>query len=799
MNRMMKNVIILAAVLTIATGASAQSWGDYTFYSQQNSTKAYLLNSSGSTYHSWTFASSRPTGYSAYLLEGGSVLRTVAHQGNSFNGGGMTGEIEKTDYSGTVLWDYVYSTTQYCAHHDICPMPNGNVLIIAYESKTASEATQAGCSQSIVMWPDKIVEVQPSGTSGGTVVWEWHVWDHLCQNYNAAKNNYVTSIVQHPELININYNTQKDWMHCNGLDYNPTLDQITFSSHMFNEVYVIDHSTTTAQAASHAGGNSGKGGDILYRWGNPAAYQASGTTNFNVVHDAHWVPEGCPRANYLVAFNNKGGAGNKSCVDFFYPPYNGYTYNITLGSAFTPSTYAYRYLYSGQASQDMGNSQQLPNGNSLITISQSGYMYEIDTNMNVVWSKTVTGTVVNARRYTACYVTGAVAVTAAASPSSGCPGNSVQLSATPASGSSFTYSWTSNPAGFTSTLQNPVVTPVVTTSYFVSMTSGTCTSYDTVTYTITSQPTVAVTANPQQVCPGAAVQLNATPSTTGTYTFSWTSVPAGFTSTIQNPVAYPSVATVYNVEVTSGSCIATNSLNVGMLAPPTVVATASPGEICPNATSQLLATPAGTTGYTYNWSSIPAGFSSSIPNPTVAPSATTQYIVSIYADGCSAADSVTVTVDALPATPVITRSGDSLMSSSATGNQWFLNGDLIAGATGQYYVITQMGSYQVQVTGTTGCISVLSDPFVIVGLNDLPVSENLVVYPNPTSGAVNLRPEALQWRSFRVWIRTACGEVIRTAENSFTFDLSDRPGGVYFLTVLTDRSESVSKKIIVIR
>ncbi len=139
------------------------------------------------------------------------------------------------------------------------------------------------------------------------------------------------------------------------------------------------------------------------------------------------------------------------------------------------------------------------------------------------------------------------------------------------------------------------------------------------------------------------------------------------------------------------------------------------------------------------------------------------------------------------------------MSSSATGNQWFLNGDLIAGATGQYYVITQMGSYQVQVTGTTGCISVLSDPFVIVGLNDLPVSENLVVYPNPTSGAVNLRPEALQWRSFRVWIRTACGEVIRTAENSFTFDLSDRPGGVYFLTVLTDRSESVSKKIIVIR
>lgn len=455
--------------------AQAQQWGDYTLYSAKNATTAYLLDTNGTVFHSWTFSSNAKTGYSTYMMPGGTLVRTVGKQGNQLNGGGITGQVEKVSYTGTVLWDFVHSSSTYCLHHDICPLTNGNVLMISYEVKTAAQATQAGCTQSMVIWAEKIIEVQPTGAATGDIVWEWHVWDHLCQNYNAQKDNYVTSIVEHPELININYNTAKDWMHVNGIDYNETLDQITFSSHMLNELYVIDHSTTTEEAAGHTGGNSGKGGDILYRWGNPAAYQASGTNVFHVVHDAHWIPEGCPNAGYLVGFNNNGISNNQSCVDIISPPYEGYNYSITLGQAYLPTTYTWRHACTGHSNNE-SNSQQLPNGNMLICIAQSGYIYEINSTGQTIWSKSVSGMLTHAYRYSACYLNGGITAEASASSTELCLGEQTQLSATGSGGSNYSYSWTSNPEGFTSDLQNPIVSPTENTVYTVTITSNECTA-----------------------------------------------------------------------------------------------------------------------------------------------------------------------------------------------------------------------------------------------------------------------------------------------------------------------------------
>lgn len=402
---MKKNLLAATFLLLTAYAVplKAQQWGDYTLYSVSNTSTAYLIDTNSTIFKTWTFASTAKTGYSSYLMPGGVLWRSVSNSGNVLNGGGMTGRVQKVDWSGTVLWDFTYSSSTYCLHHDICPLPNGNILLISYDVKTAADVAAAGCSYNNTVWSEKIIEVQPTGATTGTIVWEWKVWDHLVQNTNASAANYQSSIVNHPELLNVNYSIQKDWIHMNGIDYNPVLDQISVSSHNLNQWFIIDHSTTTAEAASHSGGNSGKGGDFLYRYGNPASYGATGATVLNVTHDAHWIPEGVPNAGRLVGFNNRGVSNNQSSVDQADVPLNGYNYNITLGSAYTPATYTQRHACTGYSS-NMGNSQQLPNGNMLVCLATAGVIYEIDPAGNTLWSKTASGNVPQAFRYTACYV-----------------------------------------------------------------------------------------------------------------------------------------------------------------------------------------------------------------------------------------------------------------------------------------------------------------------------------------------------------------------------------------------------------
>jgi len=395
------STFVFIAVLSIQS--IAQRYPGYTLYSIQNSTNTYLMDTSLATYHTWTHTTANKTGYSSYLMPGGILWRSIALTTNVLTGGGMTGKVQKVDYNGTILWDYTYSSSTYCLHHDFCPLPNGNVLLISYDVKTAAEVTAAGSTFSGVVWSEKVMEIQPTGATTGTVVWEWKLWDHLVQNVNASAANYQTSIVNHPELMNVNYAMQNDWIHMNGIDYNPVLDQIALSSHNLNMWFIIDHSTTTAEAASHSGGLSGKGGDLLYRYGNPASYGATGSTVLNVTHDAHWIPEFVANAGRLVGFNNRGVSTTQSSIDQIDVPLNGYNYNITLGSAYTPATYTQRHACSGYSS-NMGNSEQFPNGNMLVCMATLGKMYEINSAGTTLWSKTVTGNVPQAHHYLQCFI-----------------------------------------------------------------------------------------------------------------------------------------------------------------------------------------------------------------------------------------------------------------------------------------------------------------------------------------------------------------------------------------------------------
>jgi len=272
-----------------------KAFAGYTLFAPKHYTDTYLIDNQGQIVRSWTGSQYEP-GQTAYLLENGHLMRSCMVKGQLSSGGGEGGRIEEYDWDGNLVWQLDFSTAQYMQHHDFKPLPNGNVLLLAVEKKTYDQAVTAGFDPSTFqpeiqtrgyMLPDFCVEIQPIRPVGGTVVWEWHVWDHLIQDSFPTKSNYG-NVGAHPELIDCAADGNRIpafWKHINSIYYNEALDQIMLSVRGNSEVWVIDHGTTTAEAAGHAGGRYGRGGDLLYRWGNPAMIepgpQATGDSTSN--------------------------------------------------------------------------------------------------------------------------------------------------------------------------------------------------------------------------------------------------------------------------------------------------------------------------------------------------------------------------------------------------------------------------------------------------------------------------------------------------------------------------------------
>jgi hypothetical protein len=395
-------------------GASADTPSDgYNLFAPMGSKTTYLMDNNGNTPHSWS-SDYRP-GLAVYLLKDGTLLRTANMGDTTFNAGGAGGGVERFGWSGSKEWQFEYSSDQYRLHHDIEVLPNGNVLMIAWEMKTEAEAIAAGLNPGLLageLWPDHVIEVAPTGTSGGSIVWEWHTWDHLVQDYDASKGNYG-SVGDHPELIDLNFasTSNADWTHINAIDYNAELDQILLSVHGFSEIWVIDHSTTTSQAAGHSGGNSGKGGDLLYRWGNPQAYDSGGAGDQQlfVQHDAEWIDAGLPGEGNILIFNNGQGRsdGNYSSVDEITLPLNSDgSYALAAGSAYGPAAPTWQYTATPATdfyAQNISGAQRLPNGNTLICQGPDGLFFEVTESGEKVWEYDYDGAVFRVERYSPDY------------------------------------------------------------------------------------------------------------------------------------------------------------------------------------------------------------------------------------------------------------------------------------------------------------------------------------------------------------------------------------------------------------
>jgi len=368
----------------------------YVLFAPMRSTTTYLIDKCGKEVNSW-ITNYKPA-LSCYLLPDGALLRTGNTNSTSFTAGGSGGVIEKIDWNGSLTWSYTISNSLECQHHDVKALPNGNVLAIVWESKTSAEAIAEGRNPALTttrVLSEKIIEIQPTGATTGTIVWEWKLWDHMVQDFDNSKPNYST-IAANPQLLNINFQasaTNEDWIHLNSIDYNAALDQILVSSHSFSEVWVIDHSVSSAEAAGHTGGNSGKGGDIIYRWGNPRAY-ANGTVSDQKLfaqHDANWIESNFPFENQIMIFNNGTGrtGGNYSTVEIINPPVNGFNYTATL--PYLPQNTSWNYNNGNPNSfyaQNISGAQQLGNGNVLICDGPAGVFTEVNSAGQKVWQYT---------------------------------------------------------------------------------------------------------------------------------------------------------------------------------------------------------------------------------------------------------------------------------------------------------------------------------------------------------------------------------------------------------------------------
>lgn len=373
----------------------------YNLIYPEEQSSVYLLNNCGEVVNSWNDPTQGRPATVARLLENGNLLRSKTNAsltGTTFGTGGAGGIIELLDWNGEVLWSYTLADSLRRQHHEVFPMPNGNILLIAWEKKSLEEILETGFDTLThtqrEIWSDFILEINPGNDS---IVWEWHAWDHLVQDFDPTKNNYG-NIAEHPELIDPNYHEwsydRQDWLHSNGLDYNAEKDQVMLCVRNFNEIWIIDHSTTIEEAAGSTGGNSGKGGTLLYRWGNPKAYKSGETSDRQLFwqHDAQWIDDfvdpGYEHYGKIVLFNNMVANGI-SYGQILEPVWDtsGHTYLIQDG-LFLPEDFTATLSHpdtSFNHSTTASSIQVIGPGHIIMCAARQGFSFELTGQGDVVW------------------------------------------------------------------------------------------------------------------------------------------------------------------------------------------------------------------------------------------------------------------------------------------------------------------------------------------------------------------------------------------------------------------------------
>jgi hypothetical protein len=371
---------------------SAEVFEGLTLISGRSASETLLINNNNDTLNVWN---SIPIPNSICYLNPDSTL-ICPHLKLNADSQSDGGRYVKYDWYSNILWEYELPDSICLPHHDISLLPSGNILSICTEYKNINEVQNMGYVSEIdsLFGFDMILEIEPIGIDNANIIWEWKVSDHLIQDIDSNLQNYGI-VVEHPELLDINMSTNSsttlDWLHSNCVSYNEDLDQIVMSSRFSNEFYVIDHSTSVEEAVSHSGGLYGRGGDILYRWGNPQNYNRGTNTDqiLGAQHGVVWIPQGYPGEGDFLLFNNQhefygpNNPNSKSAILEISPPINiDGTYDIINDNPFGPETPIWSYQDDFFSNFQSGTFR-LPNGNTLITSSADELIFEISTSGDI--------------------------------------------------------------------------------------------------------------------------------------------------------------------------------------------------------------------------------------------------------------------------------------------------------------------------------------------------------------------------------------------------------------------------------
>jgi hypothetical protein len=387
--------------------------------------RTYLLDMKGSVVHTW------PLGTNPHLQDNGNVLDASKDDPSGFGG------FREVDWDGKTVWEHAERREGYAPHHDFLRIFNRKLnapttLYIANRAITNEQAIAAGADPKNGPYVDGQMDAVVEVDMQGKVVWEWWFFDHVVQDVDPAKADYVGSgkkIADYPGRININMPgrpLKRDWLHCNSVDYDSESGRIVINS-VQGELYVIDHDGTfvVGDPQASVARAAGRSGDFLYRFGDPARYgqgdpprvlenwdnATSGHKQMGGAHDAQWIRKGLPGAGHIMVFNNGQylfqrtpqssileidpflDADGRTAALFVNPPDAGYrretydkdTHNLPRLIS-KQVVWTYRSVNSHGFFSHIGSSgQRLSNGNTFICSDTEGHLFEVTSDGRLAW------------------------------------------------------------------------------------------------------------------------------------------------------------------------------------------------------------------------------------------------------------------------------------------------------------------------------------------------------------------------------------------------------------------------------